>query len=97
MYYPFIILTSFIVLRPLGGGVEGDGGGGGGTAEHPSSGGVDVTPTTLAPPVPHYSTHQPSLDYSLTGRRDVYAHMLPSAHLQGEEHLLPDKRQYVCV
>ena len=65
-------------------------------AEHPaapqhdsSANAVSSLPSsTLAPPAPpHYAPHQPpppSIDY----RRppDVYSHMLPSSHLQGETH-----------
>lgn len=42
---------------------------------------ASMPPSTLAPPPPpHYAPHQPSVDYR---RPDVYAHMLPSSHLQG--------------
>lgn len=74
----------------VGGGGEAEGGGGGGTehgtSQHDSTGAA-LPPTTLAAPptAPHYP-HQPSLDYSLTGRRDVYSHMLPSSHLQGNNN-----------
>ncbi|XP_018007755.1 aryl hydrocarbon receptor nuclear translocator homolog isoform X2 [Hyalella azteca] len=79
----YIVCTNTATKPIGGGGGDGDGGVGEQHNPHDSSTGP-LPPTTLAaPPAPPHYSHQPSLDYSLTGRRDVYAHMLPSAHLQG--------------